>query len=132
MTQEQKEKLTTDICARFPYGVYVKMNDTDMRVIDIYYSRGDVFFNLVGEKTVVGVEVDRLRPYLRSLSTMTEDEKKEFTDTFDVHEGILGNKIELLSSASYTWLIKNRFDYQGLIPLGLAFEAYDWMYRDGQ
>ena len=132
MIQEHKEKLTADICARFPYGVYVKMNDTDMRVIDIYYSRGDVFFNLVGEKTVVGVEVDRLRPYLRSLSTMTEEEKNEYLQTFDGHEDEFGNKMVHMSSASYAWLIKKHFDYQGLIPLGLAFEAYDWMYRDGQ
>lgn len=131
MTQEQKDQLIADLCARFPYGIYAKLNDTDMRVIDLYYYRGDVVFNLVsGEKTYIGVEGERVRPYLRSMSTMTVEESKEYQSTFATHVSSNGLKMVYPASESYDWLNRKHFDFRGLIELGLAFEAPDWMYVD--
>lgn len=120
MKPEDKKLLELDICARFPFGVYAKFDDKDVKVIDIYYSRGNLFFNLVADKTYVGVEADRIRPYLRKLSSMTIDEEAEYIKVFHTYP----------VSKFIAWLYEHHFDNNGLIDLGLACEAPDWMYRD--
>ena len=116
MTHEEKKLLELDICARFPFGVYARLDDNDVRVIDIYYSGNNVFFNLVSEKTYVGVEADRIRPYLRSITSMTSEEVNEYE--------------KLPIGQLFVWLNEHHFDYNNLIKKGLANEAPEWMYRE--
>jgi len=70
--------------------------------------------------------VDDFKPYLRPMSSMTEEEKKEFesfgwrVNEFDdnypwVHIGQIENVLLGLN-----WLNANHFDYRGLIEKGLA------------
>lgn len=130
MKQEDLELLKTDLCERFPHQIYARLNDEDMRIIDINYSRGDIAFTLVGEtKTYLGVEADRIRPYLRPMSTMTQEEKEEYRSTFDTFENEFGLKVTFPSQKSFDWLNKKHFDSRGLIDLGLALQAPDWMYN---
>lgn len=132
MTQKEKKLIEFDICSRFPYGdVYVKLGDTDMKVIDIYYSRNDVVFNLVGEKTNLGVEADRLRPYLKPLSSLTEEDMKLCRGLGAVFAYDGKNwELWLRSHDALNWLIANHYDVNGLIDLGLALPALEWMYRE--
>jgi hypothetical protein len=82
------------------------------------------------------IAVDKpCKPYLRPMSSMTEEEKKEFesfgwmVNEFDdnypwVHIGQIENVLLGLD-----WLNKHHFDYRGLIERGLALEAPEGMYN---
>ena len=66
-----------------------------------------------------------IKPYLRSMSSMTEEEVDEFTQ-FDVYangEYIMPN-YEVID-----WLNAHHFDYRGLIKKDLALEAPKGMYN---
>ena len=71
--------------------------------------------------------VENIKPYLRPMSSMTEDEKKEFS--------LLGVGIHLFkgplipSYDTLDWLNAHHFDYRGLIEKGLALEALEGMYN---
>lgn len=67
-----------------------------------------------------GVPVECVKPYLRPMSSMTEEEEKEFEETLQYTQYTL---------ESYDWLNKNMFDYRGLIEKGLALVAPDEIYN---
>ena len=63
-------------------------------------------------------------PYLRPMSSMTEEEEEEFvlfTDTMFRYGK--NNNLCCLSLDAIHWLLKKHFDYQGLIDKGLAIEV---------
>lgn len=73
-----------------------------------------------------------VKPYLRSMSTMTEKERKEATQFEIINLGPIGFNWDLLvsnSSELVDWLIAHHFDFRGLIKLGLALEAKEGMYE---
>ena len=76
--------------------------------------------------------VDEIRPYLRPMSSMTEDEKKEFeslgwrVDDLDNNTPWIHNTYNVFDGVD--WLNANHFDYRGLIPMGLALPATEGMY----
>lgn len=78
-----------------------------------------------------GVPVEFIKPYLRPMSSMTEEERGEFRN----FGGVMSYSpqhdtwaISAFSPEAYDWLNKNMFDYRGLIPMGLALEATKNMY----
>ena len=72
------------------------------------------------------------KPYLFPLSSMTEEQKKYITDKWSINEEFnfeidtnwgeyfveLGDTVDFIN-----WLNENHFDYNGLIPMGLAIDA---------
>ena len=72
--------------------------------------------------------IESVRPYLRPMSSMTEEEKKEYhgTDLIELHNN--GRFIHK-TGKNVDWLVDNKFDYRGLIPKGLALEAKEGMYE---
>lgn len=115
MTQEIEDLLLKDICARTPYGIKCEY---DGKVIDI------ISVNLYGEVYPDGVTytlpLDKVKPYLRPMSSMTEEEKAEYVNTcYDWYDTL----------ETYDWLNKHHFDYRGLIEKGLALEAPEGMYK---
>ena len=79
-----------------------------------------------------------IKPYLRPLSSMTEEEKKELKFLCDIGpetltdsswvNGEFGLSIIYKNKASirvdaFDWLNKKMFDYRGLIEKGLAIEV---------
>ena len=114
MTQEEKELLIKDLCERLPYGLIIKCNDgfrqSKEKLVNI--DVGNELINYDWRLTDV-------KPYLRPMSNMTEEEEDEY---------------ELVCRKSITthidWLNKNMFDYRGLIPRGLALEAKEGMYNN--
>ena len=118
MTQEQKELLLKDLCARLPYGVKVDINFYDTtKELSCDLIR-DLF---LGEKC--------LRPYLRPMSSMTEEEQFQLgkllgATSFNLLKGEYSSLKELLE---YSY--KNHIDLFGLIPMGLALEAPRDMYK---
>ena len=130
MDQKNKALLCVDLCGRYPYGVVVKLDDKTVCVDDIKFIRGDYILTLRGvEKTYIGVDVERVRPYLRSLKSMTVAEKEEYKKTFDTYENGMGTKLVCQSYQTFDWLNAHHFDYRGLIEQGLALEASPKMYK---
>ena len=117
MTQEHKELLFKDLCARLPYGIkFLRESwnyewDQELSVIEIledidkdgYINKAKVY------------NVEDIKPYLFPLSSMTEEQQTNLTKF--VANGIHGENI------LYDWYNKNHFDYRGLIPMGLAIDA---------
>lgn len=143
MTQD-KELLLKDLCARLPYGVNVEYtfkvtviatNTEEIITKPLYlYS-----INTLDDMTVSGIDNDgyenicffeEIKPYLFPLSSMTEEQKREYYSL--KHEvpvchyeyGDVVEEFELYDSPeSFEYLIKNHFDYRGLIPMGIAIDA---------
>lgn len=118
MTQEEKELLLKDLCARLPYGIKVcyRISNKDNPIIETLSGHMLDYFN---ENSIVEV-----KPYLRSLSSMTEEEENEYQDIVQND----GNWVNLLSQNLMNFFNKHHFDYRGLIEKGLAIEAPEGMY----
>jgi len=126
MEQKKKQLILQDLCARSPYGVYVladvyKTFDGGIigKVSGINIESGLVYL----EGVLTPFTIEEIRPYLRSMSSMTEDELKEslefaWTDDY----GRLASYGENIPKY-IDWLNKNKFDYRGLIPNNLAIEV---------
>lgn len=132
MTQEEKELLVKDICSRLPYGV--KFSCTDLEGIWTLNSITSFIDN--GKKTYncnIMHRVDVVRPYLRPLWRMTKNEESEWRKL--VLEPLLSastkrhtrdDDLLLIAKSSHDgieFLLKNHFDFNGLIPRGLAIEV---------
>ena len=152
MKQTDKKLLFIDLCARVPYYPYA-LFDSDKKF------DGGLLAPIIGmvNKGNTGVikynqmfyaygcmtpfSIDEFRIYLRPMSSMTEDERKEVENLIKENRpnpyGIINNKgiDNLLFSVSVTsgvlidWLNAHYFDYRGLIEKGLALEAPADMYK---
>ena len=128
MTQENKELLLKDLCARLPYGVKIKL------------IRWDIDEGMYINTTLEPDDIERLlnieesdteiKPYLFPLSSMTEEQKREYdmllTDipTYEYEGGDIVTVFETYDNwMSIDYLNANHFDYRGLIPMGLAIDA---------
>ena len=126
---EEKDLLLKDLCARLPYGVKFKWCDG-------YHT--DDYYTLVGinEGQITGRDVnqddclffwgkDEIKPYLRPMSSMTEEEKLEFS-LVPIYAFVHYNEI-----AKMDWLNKKMFDFRGLIPKDLALSTDEYNpYKD--
>ena len=113
MTQEEKSLLLKDLCARLPYGVVVELDEK------FGFNKGT--HKLVKELLDLYC-VEGVKPYLRPMSSMTEEELEKYDDLeWDAD-------FEHLSLPLLDWLNKKMFDYRGLIPMSLALEAPEGMY----
>ena len=68
--------------------------------------------------------LSEVKPYLRPMSSMTEEEKAEYHSLCDSYYGIYFDTVD-----SIDWLNAHHFDYRGLIEKGLAIEAPEGMYK---
>ena len=131
MTKEDKELLLKDLCARLPYGVIlnVTLKDKYDEIVnrDIELTEYNIGYITKGSHWI------EYKPYLRPMSSMTEEERKEYHKTFFYHERYdnehkTGQNCSI-TFETYDWLNKHHFDYRGLIEKGLALEAPEGMYK---
>ena len=132
MTQEEKDLLLQDLCARLPYGVKGRVTSCD------YNNRECEFVATIDGKLYDRFAVTQeswfdnviIKPYLFPLSSMTEEQKQEYTyivnyispdDTDNWKEGEF-IYVEQFSQLMHFYHI-NHLDYMGLIPMGLAIDA---------
>lgn len=124
MTQEEKQLLLKDIAARVPYGVKCQTKNGIGTLISIECSFGEnLAYVDFGHPEVEEYDLndgDTVKPYLRPMSSMTEEERKEYVATY----GVWYETVE-----TFDWLIAHHFDYRGLIEKGLAMEAPEDMYK---
>lgn len=179
MTQEQKDLLLKDLCRRLPYGVKVnapftsnknenakgyKINGINFGVVEwtpVLFGekkqRNSIIIEAFSEKynqyCSIDIElnnnIERVKPYLFPLSSMSEEQRKEFLEISHLENRSFynGEEIEIVSNEVWAfdlggdadteyrsidikriretikWLDKNHFDWGGLIPMGLAEDA---------
>ena len=130
MTQEEKQLLLKDLCARLPYGVIYHRNDganIKLREVDIKIGNLNYTDNIV---------VRECKPYLRPMSSMTKSEWEEYkkaviTDN-NIHTGCVVDgepKIFTVGVRGMDFLNEHCFDYCDLIQMGLALVAPEDMYN---
>ena len=142
MTQEDKELLFKDLCARLPYGVIVYTPNGRGYVCEIN-------FTIFGYELGVNINpiirdsfsINDVKPYLFPLSSMTKEQEKEIqqiignpdyaciirkTDGLELWLNFIDTDPTIWLDAIFEvqeYLNKNHFDYRGLIEKGLAIDV---------
>ena len=130
MTQEEKELLLKDLCARLPYGIWFQSYHSESGID----GKGtfDFYIDIDSEDAIGHIksvcDTNNNKPYLRPMSSMTEEEIKDFggyinTQPITHQQGYKGytvNCSHYYTVSEIDWLNERHFDYRGLIPLGLA------------
>lgn len=110
MTQKDKNILLKDLCARLYYNPMVCAIGWE----------GPIRINNLNINRLLISTLDPPKPYLRPMSSMTEEEKEGYNNArSDYYDDL----------ETYDWFNEHHFDYRGLIEKGLALEAPDNMYK---
>ena len=133
MTKEEKQLLLIDLCVRLPYGVICRLSakDADVSITEK--------LEIGGLEHFISGTMD-VKPYLRPLSSMTEEEEESLREDtgLDIFKCTVNKELEDLWATDCSvkdlfclcsWLNKYHFDYNGLIEKGLALEAPKDMYK---
>ena len=144
MTQENKELLLKDLCARLPYGVKVQF-----KINSVIENKYKFIYNVDGEyeyieksnltldiiKMLSNNCIDDIKPYLFPLSSMTSEQLFEVQEILGKNEIEIGDGfLHIIDSDRNTityleilalleWFYKNHFDVNNLIHMGLAIDA---------
>ena len=123
MTQEDKELLLKDLCARLNTNLVCSIYRTDDQGIgyrnEILYGYCNIdgwneFY--FGEDCGISIDdISKIKPYLLPMSSMTEEQNKEWLYTLSSDYHITYDTVD--------WCYKNHFDINNLIPMGLANDA---------
>lgn len=114
MTKEDKQLFLKDLCGRLPYGVICDRLGKHYPLIEIDIKRELVY--LLRDDNYVPYSIlrgDIIKPYLRPMSSMTEEENKKLDEIWLKHT--------IVEGADY--LNSIHVDYRGLIKKGLAIEV---------
>lgn len=116
MTQEEKQLLIKDLCARLPFSV--KCNALLKQVDGSLKSIWGTFKGYNGWATVGNnlVDIETVRPYLHPMSSIAS--------LIDAKRFSMMSEVEKID-----WYNENHIDYRGLIPMRLAIEAPVGMYK---
>ena len=143
MTQEEKELLLKDLCARLDTNLVCSIYRTDDEGVGYRdeilhgYCKGDIWYEFYfREDCSIGIDnVSKIKPYLFPLSSMTEEQKEELKQEHikdeelyvecltKVAKGDRSMKGKVIIHYAMDWCNKNHFDYRGLIEKGLAIDA---------
>ena len=132
MTQEQKDLLLKDLCARLPYRVKFKFKYSELssEIMRAIYLENYVIISSKDNSC----EINDIKPYLFPLSSMTEEQEKELKKVYSDEADLIAEHLKSDISGnihthrfnhqlSLNWYLKNHFDINGLIPMGLAIDA---------
>ena len=147
MTQNEKELLLKDLCARLPYGVKIALKNNGAYHHENIAKKGDITIEILkgfnGNYFSIrhtnpldwdwyddDIDIEDIKPYLFPLSSMTEEQIQEYTyivnyiSSDDTENWVEG---EFIYVEQFTQLMHfyhiNHLDYMGLIPMGLAIDA---------
>ena len=131
MTQEEKDLLLSDLCARLPYNVIVEvsdMNDASYHKNGVLHKVSNMNSDCNGTNFLFGVDgetcscdITEIKPYLRSMRRMTKEEKDSYNKACKrkwvkcvdcTHGGYYDYE---LTYKAVEWLKAHHFDYRGLI-----------------
>ncbi len=149
MTQEDKSLLLKDLCTRLPYGVKCKVkyiinnettygSDVERECIDIIKRINFDTYSVYTEWLGYESGIEDIKPYLRPLSSMTEEEKEKLKSLYDA-ENVTNESICFLEGGTLEeyeaeisfifccgivdWLNEHHFDFRNLIERGLAIDC---------
>lgn len=122
MTQEEKQLLLVDLSARLPYGIMITMGGRPPMRLEYIHNDWD-FGDAYCMCSEFQYEIEECKPYLRPISSMTEEEKKELIKEFWGSHTIKDRFEEVC------WYLSKHFDINGLIEKGLALVAPKGMYE---
>jgi hypothetical protein len=128
MEQEDKKLLLKYLCMALPYKVKVCLYEKETCIltgVDGY----EVYLDVDSDS----FSIESIKPFLRPMSSMTEEEKEEF-DGFCVIDEFawkgnseIGYKNQaIIMSDAIEWLLKKHFDIFDLIPKGLAIKVTEY------
>jgi hypothetical protein len=119
MTQESKELLLKDLCARLPYGVFCSMGlDYPLPLQRLFIDKLDgILLDFYEDGEDYQVYLSEVKPYLRLMTSMTDEEREEYQNIIIQHSANLESWHEV------DFLNKHHLDYRGLIDKGLAIKV---------
>lgn len=118
MKQEQKELLLKDLCGRLPYGVKVQTTYINPRTKERKDIGTDVLSTVEISMLIDGYEEHK--PYLFPLTSMSEEQLVIYGDLCYAIIHSLAWDMQAALNELVDWLNENHFDYNNLIPMGLA------------
>ena len=157
MTQEERKLLLKDLCCRLPYGVKIswRNDEVEYKVFELTsitskkcesykedgkelavngeYIEWRLNENKMGKFYKFATLCEFIKPYLRPMSSMTEEEKIKLTSYLAAERIASQNGInEVLRAQRNTtnFIYSLHLDLLGLIEKGLALEAPEYMYKN--
>ena len=129
MTQEDKDIILKDLCARLPYNVVVRCTDSDTDYN--CFLTTDILHEIQN-----GYEYYDYKPYLRPISSMTEEECITLSKLipYETDAWKYTNTpvpLYIANIEQFDFFHRHHLDWRGLIPKGLALEATEGMYKEG-
>ena len=130
MTQEEKDLLLKDLCARLPYGIKISKVIGDLvsepRLIRSINLNNIIVEDGEFEDGTPDIDVwnyEDIKPYLFPIESMTEEQKVIYGDL--CYKVLYNSKglINLDVMEYVNWCYKNHIDINNLIPMGLANDA---------
>lgn len=125
MTQEEKELLLKDLCARLPYGVQAQVDGhiNPLQILGISklhkstwaWKRGTYVVSFWNDTKAI----ENIKQYLRPMSSMTQEECRELRCIIAVEP----------LWVMFDFFYSHHIDFRDLIPKGLALEAPEGMYE---
>ena len=138
MNKEEKELLLKVLCEMLPHKVRCNCvnglggGKTDKGVLKYIGNCNGVISNYYEDIPIdsgfvnnVFYPIENIKPYLRSITSMTKKEKKEY----DKLRMSFYKNAKDASLVLVDWLNEHHFDQRGLIEKGLALEAPEGMYE---
>lgn len=132
LKSEDKGLLLKDLCARLPYGVHIRTNNK--KILKLWGICPD---DINGYWVNSVYELDEVKPYLRPMSSMTEEEREELKELtaadiltnngfgYENLRGMCFGMMYIDCQEIIDWLNAHHFDYRGLIDKGLAIDCTD-------
>ena len=142
MTQQDKDLLLRDLCARLPYGIKVAFEEDGELIIDTITMIGWPSDEFMLYEASEFFTIDGIKPYLRPISSMTEDEVNKLFKILKINEDnekewLKVNDINIIRlfteegkdfyeiAEALDYLNSIHVDYRELIEKCLAIEVTD-------
>ena len=126
MTQEEKQLLFSDLCARQPYSVMINTPLFEKPTL-LKGIADNMCWAVVDENNYEWVDIDDVKPYLRPMDSMTDEERDEYENILEYDRNYYYTT-STPTIKTIDWLNENHFDYRKLIEKELALEAPKDMY----
>lgn len=136
MTQEEKQLLLADLCGRLPYGVFVNIEGFDYdfngKLVQVYFF-GNINRCSIQVRSNISYSLEETKPWLRPLSSMTEEEYESVswegcshTYNYSSKSGFKFVEIKTFTLNILDWLNAHHFDFRNLIERGLAISTEEY------
>lgn len=123
MTQEDKELLFKDLCARLPYRIKASYYGAE-EGLETWDEIEGITLDGYVDIGQYSLPIESIKPYLFPLSSITGEEWEDYQKIrmIDWVDGDI-NGTFINAGSIVDWLNAHHFDFRGLIEKGLAIDA---------